>query len=97
MIPLNTLSRSNVESGVRFRVAACRKRIRNSRTTHRATNNIQLHMQRQEITISAAALSEKSTEGILAGSVGCDLTAAKRMAPGPVPGENGDREEVGIT
>jgi hypothetical protein len=42
MIPQRTPGKTSVENGVRYRVAACRQRLRNSRTTHRATNHSQI-------------------------------------------------------
>ena len=86
---------ASVENGIRFRVTACRKRLRNSRATHRA-NHIQLDKQRQE-TVSASALTDESAE-IFARSVDHTWTAGVLMTlRALLPGENGDREEVGIT
>lgn len=39
MIPPRTLSGENFGNGVRYRISACRKRLRVSRTIHRANTN----------------------------------------------------------
>ena len=91
------ISLASNENGVRLRVTACRKRLRNSRATHRATNHIQLNKQRQVVTISASALTDKSAE-IFARSVDHTWTARVLITLGArLPGEDGDREEVGLT
>jgi len=42
MIPAHSPSRLTTENGVKERIAACRQRLRNSRITHKATNNSQI-------------------------------------------------------
>ena len=45
MIPHRSLNGENSGNGLRYRVAACRKRLRNSRTTRRSSTCIQMDEQ----------------------------------------------------
>ena len=49
MIPHRSLNGENSGNGGRYRVAACRKRLRNNRTTHRSSTCIQMDEQFGEI------------------------------------------------
>ena len=49
MIPHRSLNGENSGNGLRYRVAACRKRLRNNRTTHRSSTCIQMDEQFSEI------------------------------------------------
>ena len=49
MIPPRTLSGENFGNGVRFRVSACRKRLRVNRTIHRTNINIESDGQAREM------------------------------------------------
>ena len=42
MIPPRSLNGENSGNAVRYRVAACRKRLRNNRPTHRSAGGIQM-------------------------------------------------------
>ena len=49
MIPHRSLNGENSGNGLRYRVAACRKRLRNNRTTHRSSTCIQMDEQFSEV------------------------------------------------
>ena len=49
MIPHRSLNAENSGNGIRYRVAACRKRLRNNRTTHRSSTCIQMDEQFSEV------------------------------------------------
>jgi hypothetical protein len=49
MIPHRSLYGENSGNGIRYRVAACRKRLRNNRTTRRSSTCIQMDEQFGEI------------------------------------------------
>jgi hypothetical protein len=49
MIPSRTVHRENFGNGVRYRVSACRKRLRISRTIHRASTDIETDRPAREI------------------------------------------------
>lgn len=49
MIPPRNLNGENFGNGVRYRVSACRKRLRGSRTTHLTNTNVQGDAQPGEI------------------------------------------------
>jgi hypothetical protein len=49
MIPSRSLNGENFGNGVRYRVSACRRRLRVSRTIHRTISNIETDGQAREI------------------------------------------------
>jgi hypothetical protein len=94
MITLRTPSRANLENGVRIRVAACRKRLRDSRTTPRSTNYKQPDKRSKNI----VSVSDSIKAG--AQSTFSDTRPGPQLirAYGPmVLSENGDVEEAGRT
>lgn len=101
MIPLRTLSKANLENGVRFRVAACRKRLRNHRSTPRALNRIQADKQTQKTVISASSLTNGGAGEKFTGAAGHTQSARELIgaSDGPVfdAADDEDREKVGIT
>jgi len=59
MIPQHSMGRANPENGVRYRAAACRQRLRNSRTTPRATNHSHTQAQSPDLTLLATELVDE--------------------------------------
>ncbi|MCU1265369.1 MAG: hypothetical protein JWM21_1687 [Acidobacteria bacterium] len=67
MIPPRPLKGVSFGNGVRYRVSACRRRLRYSRTTNRTHANIQQDGQSEEI--ESRATPDRDTSGaVLAGS-----------------------------
>ncbi len=98
MIPQRSLSRVNSENGVRYRVAACRQRLRNSRITPRATNHSHMQVQSPELTLLSTELIERGA-GYFAGSVGKITTVPGSIddCGALVIAATEDSEKVGIT
>ena len=99
MIPEPTPSRLSPENGVRYRVAACRQRLRNSRITHRATNNSQINERSAELPDFPAGMS--GADSVLArGGESVRLPELPDLVGEPVRrvlAANEELEEVGIT
>lgn len=92
MIFPSTPSRAAADNGVRIRVAACRKRLRDSRTTHRSTNHFQLSQQNSELA-PFSVQHRKDRDLFLEARRESELIEAY----GAVGlSENGDVEEAGI-
>ncbi len=93
MILLRSQTRANEDNGVRFRVAACRKRLRYIRTTHRALNQIQLDKLSQPVFRVSAAMFAGGP--IFAPLVGHSrVQVAQAGASAPTRDVNPDLEEV---
>ena len=58
MIPPRIPNRINLENGVRIRVAACRQRLRNSRTTHRLRIHSQIEAESAALEFSPVLVVE---------------------------------------
>ncbi|HEY6120402.1 MAG TPA: hypothetical protein VIV66_10605 [Pyrinomonadaceae bacterium] len=93
MIPQQSPSRFTTENGVRYRIAACRQRLRNSRITHRATDNSQIDYP-AESTGSVADTAVSAEERLPAASA--IATPFGATAPQLMPATE-ELEEVGIT
>jgi hypothetical protein len=73
MIPRSTYNGDSIGNGVRYRVSACRKRLRFSRSIHRTHANIQQDEQAREIETHPAPGCE--TTGVLLGTSGAQEEA----------------------
>lgn len=89
MIPEHSPSRTT-ENGVRYRIAACRQRLRNSRITHRASNNSQMDPAAERARISVPVVEQLASAEIIV------LPGFAGPAPQPVLATK-ELEEVGIT
>ena len=99
MIPERTPSRLSPENGVRYRVAACRQRLRNSRITHRATNNSQIDERPAGLTDFPARMSAADSVRARGGET-AQLPELTDLAGEPVRrvlAATEELEEVGIT
>ena len=79
MIPQRFPRRVDGENGVRYRVAACRQRLRNSRTTHRAINQSQMDKDPREPGLPASNYFDEAT-GFLPSGVPTEVVFAPRAA-----------------
>ena len=97
MIPQHSLGRANHENGVRYRVAACRQRLRNNRTTPRATNHSHIKAQSPDLVLLATELVEENT-GYSPVPVD-QITYVPRTSEdrAVLPVESEEPEKVGIT
>ena len=94
MIPQQSPSRFTTENGVRYRIAACRQRLRNSRITHRATDNSQIDYP-AELTGSVIDIAVSAEERLPAASI---IAAPPFGGTAPQLGlATKELEEVGIT
>ena len=73
MIPRRTYNGDSFGNGVRYRVSACRKRLRFSRAIHRTHAHIQQDEQAREIETRATPGCE--TTGVLLGTSGAQEEA----------------------
>ena len=98
MIPQRSVGRVNLENGVRYRVAACRQRLRNSRTTPRATNHSHTQAQSPDLTRLATDLIDESA-GYCAGTIGkiTPVTGPFDKLMDLATEETENSEKVGIT
>ena len=98
MIPQRSLGRVNQENGVRYRVAACRQRLRNSRTTPRATNHSHMQAHSPDLTLLATELVDEGA-GYTRAPVDKITYAARAFDDREVLSlaETGDFEKAGIT
>src|SRR4030095_2464547 len=62
-IPQRTPTRDHGENGVRYRVTACRQRLRNSRTTHRSKIHSQIEDESRALTFAPVLVDGVSTIG----------------------------------
>jgi hypothetical protein len=97
MIPQRFPRRVVGENGVRYRVAACRQRLRNSRTTHRAINQSQMDKDSREPGLPASNYFDEAA-GFLSSGVATDVVFDARAAESRVTLALMEAEEkVGIT
>jgi hypothetical protein len=96
MIPQRFPRRVVGENGVRYRVAACRQRLRNSRTTHRAINQSQMDKDSREPGLPASNYFDEA--GFLSSGIATDVVFEPRAAESRVTLVLMETEEkVGIT
>ena len=97
MIPERSPRRVLGENGVRYRVAACRQRLRNSRTTHRALNQSQMERDQREPGLPLPAYFDEAA-GFVASGATTRLLIARHEVEGHVTVALMETEEkVGIT
>jgi hypothetical protein len=97
MIPQRFPRRVVGENGVRYRIAACRQRLRNSRTTHRAINQSQMDEEAREHGLPLSECFDKAAGFLTAGATTGILIARQAVESRVTLVLMETEEKVGIT
>jgi hypothetical protein len=97
MIPERFPRRALGENGVRYRVAACRQRLRNSRTTHRAINQSQMDRDPRETGLPLSQYFDEAAGFLTSGGVTSAVLVTRQVDSRVTLALVETEEKVGIT